>query len=119
MCRGMVGRFRPRYSSHGDASKTRMNQRCAHLVTHVLAGGFGPMLATLSQYSQGMPLHGTFIPAFTAAVTANIGAWASLSLNISDFTRFAKTQRDQGDLFLLALISRMSAPSFTDSLACV
>ena len=61
-----------------------------------MATSHGPMLSTPSQFSPGGPLHGTFWPAFMAAVTANIGAWASLSLNISDFSRFARSQRDQG-----------------------
>jgi nucleobase:cation symporter-1, NCS1 family len=32
---------------------------------------------------------------FPAAVTANVGYWATLSLNIPDFTRFARSQRSQ------------------------
>ena len=55
------------------------------------------MLSAPSQYAPGMPLHGTFWPAFLAAVTANVGAWASLSLNISDFSRYARSQREQGE----------------------
>jgi len=61
------------------------------------AGGLGPMLSAPSQFAPGGPLHGTFWPVFAAAVTANIGAWASLSLNISDFSRFAQSQRAQGE----------------------
>lgn len=29
------------------------------------------------------------------AVTANVGYWATLSLNIPDFTRYARSQKDQ------------------------
>jgi len=38
---------------------------------------------------------------FPAALTANVGYWATLSLNIPDFTRYAKSQRSQamGQLF--------------------
>lgn len=32
---------------------------------------------------------------FWPAVTANVGYWATLSLNIPDFTRYAKSQKDQ------------------------
>jgi nucleobase:cation symporter-1, NCS1 family len=32
---------------------------------------------------------------FPAALTANVGYWATLSLNIPDFTRYAKSQRSQ------------------------
>src|SRR3712207_7631091 len=34
---------------------------------------------------------------FPAALTANVGYWATLSLNIPDFTRYAKSQRSQAD----------------------
>ncbi|GLI62361.1 hypothetical protein VaNZ11_004980 [Volvox africanus] len=59
------------------------------------AGGFGPMLSTPSQFGIGMPKEGQFWSVFWPAVTANVGYWATLSLNIPDFTRFAKSQRDQ------------------------
>ena len=38
---------------------------------------------------------------FPAALTANVGYWATLSLNIPDFTRYARSQRSQalGQLF--------------------
>lgn len=36
-----------------------------------------------------------FWSVFLPGLTAMVGYWASLSLNISDFTRFAKSQRDQ------------------------
>jgi NCS1 family nucleobase:cation symporter-1 len=38
---------------------------------------------------------GSFWALFPAALTANIGYWATLSLNIPDFTRYAKDQRSQ------------------------
>jgi nucleobase:cation symporter-1, NCS1 family len=34
-------------------------------------------------------------PFFVAAVTANVGFWSTLSLNIPDFTRFARSQKAQ------------------------
>eukprot|EP00798_Chlamydomonas_sp_ICE-L_P004169 gene4169-14269_t len=54
------------------------------------AGGFGPMLAAPSQYAVGMPKAGQFWGVFWPAVTANVGFWGTLSLNIPDFTRFAR-----------------------------
>ncbi len=39
--------------------------------------------------------HGSFWVLFPAALTANVGYWATLSLNIPDFTRYAKSQRYQ------------------------
>lgn len=37
----------------------------------------------------------TFLPVFIPSLTAIIGFWATLSLNMPDFTRFAASQRDQ------------------------
>jgi NCS1 family nucleobase:cation symporter-1 len=58
-------------------------------------GGFGPLLAQPSQFVEGGPKAGLFWAAFWPSLTAMIGYWATLALNIPDFTRFAKTQRDQ------------------------
>ena len=57
----------------------------------VKAEGFGPML------SQGDRFETTadFWKAFFPGLTAMVGFWATLSLNIPDFTRHAKSQRDQ------------------------
>ncbi|KAG2487231.1 hypothetical protein HYH03_014203 [Edaphochlamys debaryana] len=59
------------------------------------AGGLGPMLSTPSQFGVGMPKEGQFWGVFWPAVTANVGYWATLSLNIPDFTRYARSQKDQ------------------------
>ncbi len=59
------------------------------------AGGFGPMLTQPSQFAAGGPKEGQFWAFFVPALTANIGFWATLSLNIPDFTRYAHSQRDQ------------------------
>jgi nucleobase:cation symporter-1, NCS1 family len=57
---------------------------------YVRAGGFGPILAQPSK------LEGpAFWAAFGPGLTAMVGFWATLSLNIPDFTRYAKSQRDQ------------------------
>lgn len=56
-----------------------------------IAGGLGPI------YSQPGKFHTfseTFWP-FAAGVTGIIGIWATLILNIPDFTRFAETQKEQ------------------------
>ncbi|MEB3236756.1 MAG: NCS1 family nucleobase:cation symporter-1 [Candidatus Sericytochromatia bacterium] len=37
----------------------------------------------------------SFLPVFIPSLTAIIGFWATLSLNMPDFTRFAASQRDQ------------------------
>jgi NCS1 family nucleobase:cation symporter-1 len=59
------------------------------------ANGFGPMLAQPSQFDPGQPKAGQFWAFFFPALTGMIGFWATLSLNIPDFSRYAKTQRDQ------------------------
>ncbi|MYN08219.1 NCS1 family nucleobase:cation symporter-1 [Pseudoduganella aquatica] len=59
------------------------------------AGGFGPLLDQPSQFVEGGKKAGQFWSTFWPSLTAMVGFWATLALNIPDFTRFAKTQRDQ------------------------
>lgn len=59
------------------------------------AGGFGPLLDAPSQFVAGGKKAGQFWSVFWPSLTAMVGFWATLALNIPDFTRFAKTQRDQ------------------------
>jgi NCS1 family nucleobase:cation symporter-1 len=55
------------------------------------AHGFGPML-----HQKGLPTGSpAFWKLFWPSLTAMVGFWATLSLNIPDFSRYAKTQRDQ------------------------
>jgi NCS1 family nucleobase:cation symporter-1 len=58
-------------------------------------GGFGPLLDQPSQFVEGGKKAGQFWVVFWPSLTAMVGFWATLALNIPDFTRFAKTQRDQ------------------------
>jgi NCS1 family nucleobase:cation symporter-1 len=55
------------------------------------ADGFGPMLQATSQFSTRQEFFQVFFPSLTAMV----GFWATLTLNISDFTRYARDQRSQ------------------------
>jgi nucleobase:cation symporter-1, NCS1 family len=55
------------------------------------AGGFGPMLSTPSQFQT----FGEFFRFFVPSLTGVVGFWATVSLNIPDFTRYARSQRDQ------------------------
>lgn len=55
-------------------------------------GGLSAILAGSTRLHQGTT---PFWVLFPAALTANIGYWATLSLNIPDFTRYAKSQRSQ------------------------
>ncbi|HEX7868318.1 MAG TPA: NCS1 family nucleobase:cation symporter-1 [Variovorax sp.] len=59
------------------------------------AGGLGPILQQPSQFVEGGKKAGQFAAAFWPSLTAMVGFWATLALNIPDFTRFAKSQRDQ------------------------
>jgi NCS1 family nucleobase:cation symporter-1 len=55
-------------------------------------GGLGHILGESTRLRQGDTPFWTLFP---AALTANIGYWATLSLNIPDFTRYARSQRSQ------------------------
>ena len=59
------------------------------------AGGFGPMLSQPSAFEPGNEKAGKFWLTFIPALTGMVGFWATLSLNIPDFSRYAKSQRDQ------------------------
>ncbi|MBI4886855.1 MAG: NCS1 family nucleobase:cation symporter-1 [Acidobacteria bacterium] len=55
-------------------------------------GGLGRIL---TESSRLQTTHTPFWQLFPAALTANVGYWATLSLNIPDFTRYARNQRSQ------------------------
>jgi len=55
------------------------------------AGGFGPMLSAPDHFVSRHDFWKFFFPSLTAMV----GYWATLSLNIPDFTRYAKNQGSQ------------------------
>jgi len=59
------------------------------------AGGFGPMLSQPSAFEAGQPKAGRFMAFFIPGLTGMVGFWATLSLNIPDFSRYAASQRDQ------------------------
>ena len=61
----------------------------------VRAGGLGPMLSQPSQFGAGAAQEGRFWTVFLPGLTGMVGFWATLSLNIPDFTRYARSQRDQ------------------------
>ena len=56
--------------------------------------------------------HVPFWTLFPAALTANVGYWATLSLNIPDFTRYARSQRSQALGQALGLPATMTAFAF-------
>lgn len=55
------------------------------------AGGVGPMLDHPSKFNTV----GEFWTVFVPSLTGMIGFWATLSLNIPDFTRYGRGQREQ------------------------
>ncbi|MCU0988517.1 MAG: NCS1 family nucleobase:cation symporter-1 [Xanthomonadales bacterium] len=57
---------------------------------YIRADGFGPMLEAESQLTPDL-----FMELFFPSLTAMVGFWATLTLNISDFTRYARDQRAQ------------------------
>ncbi|KAJ6830635.1 putative purine-uracil permease NCS1 [Iris pallida] len=63
---------------------------CLLCWAYVEAGGFGPMLSLPSRLPPGQ-----FWPVFLPSLNANISFWATVALNIPDFTRYARSQRDQ------------------------
>ncbi|MBI2069150.1 MAG: NCS1 family nucleobase:cation symporter-1 [Elusimicrobia bacterium] len=79
---------------------------------YVKAGGFGPMLSQPSQFVAGGPREGQFWSFFFPALTGMVGYWATLSLNIPDFTRYAKSQKDQMAGQALGLPTTMTLYSF-------
>jgi nucleobase:cation symporter-1, NCS1 family len=72
-------------------------------------GGLGHVLGESSKLQQA---HASFWQLFPAALTANVGYWATLSLNIPDFTRYAKNQRSQALGQAFGLPTTMTAFAF-------
>src|SRR5437764_6354886 len=55
------------------------------------AGGFGPMLSAPSRFAN----FSDFLKFLIPALNGTVGFWATVSLNIPDFTRFARSQGQQ------------------------
>ena len=55
------------------------------------AGGVGPMLHAPATFATSAAFWAALFP----AITANVGFWATLSLNLSDFSRYSHSQRSQ------------------------
>jgi NCS1 family nucleobase:cation symporter-1 len=72
------------------------------------ANGFGPMLQAGSKFQSSTEFWNLFWPSLTAMV----GFWATLTLNISDFTRYASSQRAQVIGQLSGLPSTMTLFAF-------
>jgi nucleobase:cation symporter-1, NCS1 family len=72
------------------------------------AGGLGPVLAAPSKFRTT----GEFVSFFIPAVTGMVGFWATVALNIPDFTRYAKSQKAQMVGQALGLPAAMTLYSF-------
>jgi nucleobase:cation symporter-1, NCS1 family len=68
------------------------------------AGGFGPMLTAPSRFNN----FAEFLKFLVPALNGTVGFWATVSLNIPDFTRFARSQRQQMIGQALALPTTMT-----------
>ena len=68
------------------------------------AHGFGPLLDQPGKFHTFRE----FWPVFVPSLTAMIGYWATLSLNMPDFTRFGRSQREQVVGQVIALPTTMS-----------
>jgi NCS1 family nucleobase:cation symporter-1 len=69
------------------------------------AHGLGALLSEPGKYLT----IASFLPIFVPSVTAMIGSWSTLSLNMPDFTRFGRSQRDQIVGQVAALPASMTA----------
>jgi nucleobase:cation symporter-1, NCS1 family len=72
------------------------------------AGGFGPVLSAPSKFHTTSAFMAFFIPSLTGMV----GFWATVALNIPDFTRYAKSQKSQMLGQALGLPAAMTLYSF-------
>ena len=68
------------------------------------ANGLGPLLSQPGKFHT----FAEFWPVFVPSLTAMIGFWATLSLNMPDFTRFGRSQREQVIGQVVALPTTMS-----------
>ncbi|HRC56934.1 MAG TPA: cytosine permease, partial [Kofleriaceae bacterium] len=68
------------------------------------AGGLGPIMASHGQLDDP----GKFFAVFIPSLTATIGFWSTLSLNMPDFTRYGRSQREQAIGQVVALPSTMT-----------
>src|SRR6201999_3576002 len=72
------------------------------------AGGLGPVLSTPSKFKTT----GEFFRFFVPSLTGMVGFWATVALNIPDFTRYAKSQKAQVLGQALGLPAAMTIYSF-------
>jgi NCS1 family nucleobase:cation symporter-1 len=74
----------------------------------VRAGGLGPILARPSRFATP----GEFVAFFVPSLTAMVGFWATLALNIPDLSRYARDQKAQVSGQFLGLPPTMTLFAF-------
>jgi NCS1 family nucleobase:cation symporter-1 len=72
------------------------------------AGGLGPVLRSPSKFQTT----GEFLRFFVPSLTGMVGFWATVALNIPDFTRYARSQKAQAVGQALGLPPAMTLYSF-------
>jgi NCS1 family nucleobase:cation symporter-1 len=72
------------------------------------AGGLGPVFSAPSKFQST----GAFFKFFVPSLTGMVGFWSTVALNIPDFTRYARSQRDQALGQALGLPTAMTLYSF-------
>lgn len=72
------------------------------------AGGFGPIFSGVSSFNT----FADFLKFFVPALNGTVGFWATVSLNIPDFTRFARNQHEQMIGQAIALPTTMTLYAF-------
>ena len=113
---GGAGRDHHSRSRGHQAGSKRGRRRCCSAAARCCCGGRSPtaagsarILSEAPKLQQGSTPFWTLFP---AALTANVGYWATLSLNIPDFTRYAQSQRSQVLGQALGLPATMTAFAF-------
>jgi NCS1 family nucleobase:cation symporter-1 len=87
-------RVDPPAAEHQSAAADRARSRVARVgVSRSRRLRTDPFAAIA--FAPGQPKAGEFWAFFIPGLTGMIGFWATLSLNIPDFSRYARTQRDQ------------------------
>ena len=97
------------------SSRAGRRRCCSAAACCCLAGRSTPAAASAASSTSRLDCRPRSVPFWTlfpAAVTANVGYWATLSLNIPDFTRYARSQRSQALGQALGLPATMTLFAF-------
>lgn len=93
----------------GGTAPDRRRHRAPHLGVRRGRGRWGRVFTASAELQQG---DAPFWALFWPSLAANVGYWVTLSLNIPDFTRYARSQRSQVVGQAIGLPLTMTAFSF-------